>query len=305
MRALTACLMFAAMLIAAANDGPPVGRLMPPFALADQTGQTRTLKALLGPKGAVIFFLDDSPGSKPALLEIEQHLDAFRQLGLGAVAVTHDAVAEDKSVHFPLISDPMSKTGVTKPGALVVDPKGVVTAKYFIDEPNQRYTAAAILVRQFGWTPPEPRVEVEGRQLSAELSASNATVTSGERVVLTVEVDLRPNMHVYAPGVEGYIPIDWKMQDQDTAAVLAPKYPKSEKLYLKAIDETVPAYREHFRLLRDVTIGSADKLRPAVDASGHFNVEGSLRYQACDDRVCYIPQELKLKWTFQYEPAAH
>jgi hypothetical protein len=30
-------------------------------------------------------------------------------------------------------------------------------------------------------------------------------------------------------------------------------------------------------------------------------VEGTLRYQACDDRLCYIPQELPLKWMFQYE----
>jgi hypothetical protein len=30
-------------------------------------------------------------------------------------------------------------------------------------------------------------------------------------------------------------------------------------------------------------------------------VEGTLRYQACDDRVCYVPQELPVKWTFQLE----
>jgi hypothetical protein len=29
-------------------------------------------------------------------------------------------------------------------------------------------------------------------------------------------------------------------------------------------------------------------------------VEGTLRYQACDDRVCYVPQELPVKWTLQY-----
>jgi hypothetical protein len=37
-----------------------------------------------------------------------------------------------------------------------------------------------------------------------------------------------------------------------------------------------------------------------MDSGGNFVVEGTLRYQACDDRVCYVPQELPVKWTFQY-----
>jgi hypothetical protein len=41
-------------------------------------------------------------------------------------------------------------------------------------------------------------------------------------------------------------------------------------------------------------------VRPLVDSSGKFTVEGTLRYQACDDRICYIPQELVVKWVFQY-----
>jgi hypothetical protein len=57
----------------------------------------------------------------------------------------------------------------------------------------------------------------------------------------------------------------------------------------------VPAYRNHFRLTRDITVG-----RP-IDGSGKFTAPGSLRYQACDDRLCYIPQDLHLTWAFQYE----
>ena len=77
-------------------------------------------------------------------------------------------------------------------------------------------------------------------------------------------------------------------------------YPASEKLHLAAIDETVPVYRNRFRLTREIIIGPDPQVRPALDGSGKFVVEGTLRYQACDDRICYIPQELPLKWTFQY-----
>ena len=46
---------------------------------------------------------------------------------------------------------------------------------------------------------------------------------------------------------------------------------------------------------------AGDETLHPLNAEGKFVVEGTLRYQACDDRLCYIPQPLALKWTFQYE----
>ena len=256
---LTILSLLGAFLSLGASDlGPPIGSRFP----------ESNLKSILGPKGAVI-------SAGPQLRDIEQNQEAFRKLGLGIAAVP-------SKIH---------------PGWYVLDARGVIVAKYLEDDTGGRYTPAAILVHRFGWTPPTPPSEVEGKQLTAKVAASNAMVAPGQRVALTLDLDLNPGMHVYAPGVEGYIPIDWKMQDSQTAVVHEPVFPRSEKLYLKAIGETVPAYRNHFRLTRDITIG-----RP-LDASGEFTVTGALRYQACDDRVCYIPQELHLAWTFKYVQA--
>jgi hypothetical protein len=254
--------------LCARDLGPPIGSRFPEY------GFRSKVTSILGPKGALILVYQSAgPGSS----EIQQNREALRKLGLGIAAVP-------SKIH---------------PGWYVLDARGVIVAKYF-DE-IARYTPAAILVHQFGWTPPEPANEVEGKQLTAKAGASDAAVAPGQRITLMLDIDLEPNMHVYAPGVDGYIPIDWKMQDSQTAAVHAAIFPRSQKLYLKAIAETVPAYRGHFRLTRDITIPQEDQLRPALDGSGHFTVPGSLRYQACDDRVCYIPQELHLTWTFQYE----
>lgn len=215
----------------------------------------------MGPKGAVLVF----DASKTQLVELEQYRETFHKLGLEAAALSG-----------------------ARPGWVVLDAKHVIVAKY-----DATYTPAAILVHQFRWTPPDIR-EIEGKQLTATIGASNSTVAPGERIALLIDVDLEPGMHVYAPGVEGYIPIDWKMEDSSAAQVHSAIFPRAEKLYLKAIDETVPAYRSHFRLIRDITI--------APGASGPLNFEGSLRYQACDDRVCYIPQTLRLHWTFDSRP---
>ena len=31
-------------------------------------------------------------------------------------------------------------------------------------------------------------------------------------------------------------------------------------------------------------------------------IEGTLRYQVCDDKLCYLPEEVPLEWRFQLEP---
>jgi cytochrome oxidase Cu insertion factor (SCO1/SenC/PrrC family) len=48
--------LFASSLTAATPTGPAVGSAALPFELADQNGQSHTLKSLLGPKGAIVVF---------------------------------------------------------------------------------------------------------------------------------------------------------------------------------------------------------------------------------------------------------
>ena len=258
-------------------------------------------------------------------MELEKNKDEFGKLGLGVAGVSYDSEAvlhnfsERKGVHFPLLSDPESKIvrelgilnetvdnkspqfGIPHPGSFVLDSKGVIVAKYFEDDYRERYTSLDLLMHQFGVVPSEVKSEVEGKQLKLTATASNAVVTVGQRIALALDIELKPNMHVYAPGVSGYIPIDWTIKESDAAATHEISFPKSTMLNLPAINETVPVYTGRFRLTRDITIAAADKVKPLADASGRFTVEGILHYQACDDHICYIPQNLPVKWTLQFQ----
>jgi|SRR5579871_1030081 len=151
-------------------------------------------------------------------------------------------------------------------------------------------------------TPP-PKTHVQGRQLMVTASATQGDAGPMQRVALTLDIDLQPNMHVYAPGVEGYIPIEWQIAASALVTPHQVNMPKPEVLYLKAIDEKVPVFKDHLQLTREITFGSEDVIKKALDASGNFTIPGTLKYQACDDRLCYIPQTLQLKWTFHYEAA--
>lgn len=244
--------------------------------------------------------------------------------GLGVAAISYDSVAllhdfaTRKGISYPLLSDAESKTirafgilndnfpsghpwhGVPYPGTYIVDSQGIVSAKFFEEDHRERYTASYILVHRFGENGKE-ETTVETSHLKLSYSASDPVVRGGGRVVLVLQVELKPGMHVYAPGVEGgYIPIDWKQPESPAWLVFPASYPPSRRLHLKAIGETVPVYQGRFRVIRDLTIGQDREIAPFL-VDGKITVEGSFRYQACDDKICYPPQTVPLKWRFRAE----
>jgi hypothetical protein len=258
-------------------------------------------------------------------VELEQNLDRIRKQGLGLAAVSYDSVAvlknfaDRRHITFPLLSDPQSKIirafgilndtvqtgtaqfGIPYPGTFILDTKGMVVAKYFEDDFRERISASDILVRQFGAVADSDSSSEEASHLRLTTAASMAVARPGERIVLSLELDLRPNMHVYAPGVEGYIPIDWKLEESPAAKALPFQYPASRKLHLKAIGETVPVYRGRVRITREITFGPENAVRPLVTPAGELILKGSLRYQACDHRKCYLPETAPLEWRFHFE----
>jgi hypothetical protein len=246
-------------------------------------------------------------------------------MGLGIASVSYDSAAllrnfaERKDLHYPMLSDPESKMirafdilndnfpkdnqfyGVPFPGMYIIDERGIVKAKYFEDDHRERYTAASILVHQFGQDG-VVKTAVDATHIQLTYSASDAALSPGGTATLILDIDLKPGMHVYAPGVEGgYIPIDWKMPESKGWIAGPASYPESRKLNLAAIHEIVPVYEGRVRILRDITIGQPPELAPILTPDRSVSIEGSFRYQACDEKECYPPQSIPLKWTFRVD----
>ena len=238
-------------------------------------------------------------------------------------AISYDSVAvlknfaDRKHITYPLLSDPDSQIirafgilnetvpadsmayGIPYPGTYVVDANGKVVAKFFEDDFKERTPTLEILGR-IGVAPSSTPTTVEAKHVRLSSSASTDTVHPYQQVALFLDIDPMPRMHVYAPGVQGYIAIEWKMNE--TAAKFYPvRYPAPEKLRLEVIKETVPVYRGHVRLEDDFVVGTEAQVKPILNEQGEMVVEGSLRYQACDDHECYIPETVPLKWTFKFE----
>ena len=119
-------------------------------------------------------------------------------------------------------------------------------------------------------------------------SPAQVSGAAGAKLVLFVDVTPKPNIHVYAPGSNDYIPITVKLNPQAEVKVGKVAYPKSEMMTFA--DEKVPVFQKPFRLTQDITLDKSAKSGSTVTVSGTVN------YQACDDRVCYPPESASVSW---------
>ena len=67
------------------------------------------------------------------------------------------------------------------------------------------------------------------------------------------------------------------------------KYPAAEKLFMAALNETQLVYSKPFRIAQPVIL--------AGNATGDVTISGTVKYQACDDAICYVPQNVPVTWT--------
>ena len=190
--------------------------------------------------------------------------------------------------------------GIPIPITIIVDANGTVNAKFLDEDYRQRYTAANILARRYGVTFQASMEETAAKHVRIVSSASNPAVRAGQHVALILDVELQQGVHVYAPGVQsGYIPIEWKLSASPAWTNTTVDYPEPKSVRL--LGETVPAYEGKIRITREVTIAPQGRAAEAAGASGQIVLEGSFRYQACDDRQCFVPETVPLKWTFRLE----
>ena len=254
-------------------------------------------------------------------MELEEKKQEFAERGLNIAALTYDSVGilshfgDRKGITYPLLSDPNSdviKTfgilntnygpddrgyGLPFPGMFIIDENGIVEAKFFELDHRERYTASHVLVRHFQDAAGNAATEMANDHLKLRASASDSVVRAGNRLTLILDVELPPKMHLYAPGVEGYIPIEWQIPESEIWWAFAPEYPDSRTLHLPAIDETVPVYDREFRILREIVIGPHKAIEHLYGKT--LTLEASFQYQACDDTICYRPNSIPLAWTFR------
>src|SRR5215218_13882 len=96
---------------------------------------------------------------------------------------------------------------------------------------------------------------------------TEVTAKAGDKVSLVVEVQPKPNIHVYAPGSgEFYIPITVKLNAAPQLKAGKLVYPKSETMVFA--DEKVAVFAKPFQLTQEVTLEKTVKPGASVAVSG-------------------------------------
>ena len=314
-----------------ANSILAIGKKIPLLSGSDQFGQERSFENLKGPNGLVILFYrsaDWCPYCKGQLLSLQRATARFKERGIGLVGVSYDSqeilkfFTERHSITYPLIADPQSEiierfgvlnptaTGFTKgmsyPGFVYVSADGRVHETFFEEDYHTRFTGNNVLTKIFpelGGVAPK---DVPAPHLQLKLSQSDDVVAPGNRVTLVAELALPPDLHVYAPGVQGYKPVALELNSNPHATFQTASYPVSKVLLLPAIGEKVPVFEGKFRIAQDVVVSFDKDFSQAVaagPASGTpLNVDGNLRYQACDSKICYPPVSVPVSWQITVVP---
>jgi hypothetical protein len=121
-----------------------------------------------------------------------------------------------------------------------------------------------------------------------DAAASEEEARTGHPFSVTVRVAPLKGIHVYAPGNPDYIPVSLSLEPQPGLAYGEPTFPAAEDYFFAPLKEVVKVYSKAFTITQPVQV--ATDLGKGKDATVPMTITGTLRYQACDDRVCFPPQ---------------
>jgi hypothetical protein len=193
--------------------------------------------------------------------------------------------------------------GFARPGYFFIDANGVIKEKFFEAKYRERLTGNSILSKLFPELGQEVTETVEAPHLQLALEQSDRTGVPGTRITLAAAVHLPADVHVYAPGTQGYKPIKLvidPMPEMDLKPVI---YPQSKTLFLPVINERVPVFEGNFRISQDLKVSSGMDFAGSLGKDGKtFTITGKLEYQACDETKCYMPTAVPVKWRVQVFP---
>ena len=237
-------------------------------------------------------------------------------------AISYDAqdtlseFAEQHGITYPLLSDVDSRVirefgilnthmpedhkrfGVPYPGTYIVGRDGLVIDKAFFAEHRTRESVNDMLQEGLGVEGSERSDAhvVTTPHLSARAYFASTTVRSRQFNVLTVELSLADLVHVNGHSApEGYVPLDLEVDGGDNLRLDRVDYPEPEEMVFEFLGEKLPVHTGRLKI-KARCIG-LDKREDEP-----FQVEVRLRYQACDDTQCYLPQTITFCLPLRFLP---
>ena len=247
-------------------------------------------------------------------MQLQQHLPEFEAAGISLFAISYDDVdqqrkfADEFDISFPLLADPEHRVieatgilntlvepddsvyGIPFPGTYVVGTDGRVEEKLFFQHYRTRPSASTVLREGFGLdfeVENHPHADVEGEGVRIEATLGGESMVFMETTMLYVDITLDEGLHVYGqPIPEGYIATEVTVDAPEGIVIGEPRYPATEPFHVEGIDEEFQAFDRDTRIRVMVQRVEAELEAIPLDIT--------VRYQACNDRECFLPQTRQL-----------
>jgi DsbC/DsbD-like thiol-disulfide interchange protein len=139
-----------------------------------------------------------------------------------------------------------------------------------------------------------PSARVEARHLTAIVSVRDPHVAPGGRFSVIFDVQPKPGIHVYARGNHDYRPFAPLFDPQPALVLQDTTWPAPGEYYFAPLDERVPAYSQPFRVVQPMMLRLAEG-SALLEKASTLAIAGTISYQACDDKICYLPDQVPFK----------
>src|SRR5260221_13311055 len=97
--------------------------------------------------------------------------------------------------------------GLASHAYFFIDTNGATKEKFFEAKSRERLTGNSIIAKLFPELGQEVTETVDAPHMKLALEQSDRTGVPGTRITVYADVQLPPDVHVYAPGTQGYRPV--------------------------------------------------------------------------------------------------
>ena len=228
--------------------------------------------------------------------------------------------SDEKQIPFPLLSDVDSEVirrygilndqigpddaflyGLPYPGVFVCDEDGRVVAKFFHDSYKKRESPEMLIDAALGHielSEETPRAETadEEVKITAVIHGGKGTLRQGIRRELVVRFEMSPGLHIYGePVPEGLVATQVEMSGPPGLEIEDLIAPPTTPLHLSELDADLQVWSGTVDLrIPFYPVGElASETRPLDWDS--VPIEVKIRYQACNDETCLLPQSKTLR----------
>lgn len=114
----------------------------------------------------------------------------------------------------------------------------------------------------------------------------------GEQTIAAIKFEITQGFHIMSdnPGSENLLPTTFKIEPVKEIEFGKIIFPASSTFKIKGTEEIFNVFDS--TIIINIPVSAGTKI-----VKGKYELEGNLFYQACDNRKCYFPKELKFPVT--------